>query len=390
MDTSNRKEDKTVAYLSLALQAVVTIGSVYFLHKSINIIKNQFDQKQKGAINAKTNLAKKLKRPEVASFDFSEYELKLLNDVLDSDELNVTFADIGGMEDQLEDVYDNVILPMTLWSKSGHMNSSLSCPSGVLLYGSPGTGKTLTAKALAKETNSTFINIKASSIMEKFVGESDKLVVALFQLGRKLSPTIIFIDEIDTLLRTRSADNNNQVLASVQGLFLTEWDGLQTNAGSQNAPVVILGATNRPMDLDPAFLRRMPVQILTKVPDLNGRIAIFKAQLSKESVDDDVNIIELAEATNNFTGADIKEVIRVAKLQRAKTFLMSFKESQALTKNANNVACDLNDKIGSKPLVRNNFDYALKKCITSVVKATDFSYKLILEDFGKRVQKNNH
>ena len=111
--------------------------------------------------------------------------------------------------------------------------------------------------------------------MDKWVGETDKFITAIFSLARKLAPSVIFMDEVETLLKKRGGDQSSQVMNSAQGVFLSEWDGLTTTNSSSSlllsAPVVVLGATNRPMDLDKAFLRRMPVQIKTKVPDLDAR-----------------------------------------------------------------------------------------------------------------------
>ena len=123
---------------------------------------------------------------------------------------------------------------------------------------------------LVPECAATFISIKASTVMDKWFGESDKLVSALFSLGRKLAPSIIFIDEIETLLKKRDGSDGSLSSAfhSMQGTFLAEWDGLSSSSA---APVVVLGATNRPMDLDKAFLRRMPVSIKMVPPDLAGR-----------------------------------------------------------------------------------------------------------------------
>jgi SpoVK/Ycf46/Vps4 family AAA+-type ATPase len=164
------------------------------------------------------------------------------------------------MKEQLDDIENNIVLPVKMWSMFRNQTNILPCPTGVLLYGLPGTGKTLTAKAIAKEANATFIGLKASTIMDKWFGESDKLVAALFNLAHKLGPTIVFIDEIDTLLSNRgTASQLSPAMHSMQGLFLSEWDGLSSR--KDDSPVIILGATNRPNDLDKAFLRRMPFQI---------------------------------------------------------------------------------------------------------------------------------
>mmetsp|Transcript_3123 Transcript_3123/g.4320 ORF Transcript_3123/g.4320 Transcript_3123/m.4320 type:complete len:425 (-) Transcript_3123:109-1383(-) len=283
--------------------------------------------------NAKAILSKRLKRPDLMLMDFDSYELRIMAEgVIDVDEANVTFKDIGGLDEELEEVKDNVVLPMQIWKYFKHLDSSTSsCPTGVLLYGSPGTGKTLTAKAIAAEAGATFINVKASSVMDKFLGESDKLVSALFKVGRKLAPSVIFIDEIETLLKKRTdSPFNSQAHHTMQGVFLSEWDGLALD--QSKAPVVVLGATNRPNDLDKAFLRRMPVRVNIKMPDNKGRLQIFKAHLARENVSGDVDLEELARQTENCTGSDIKELVRTASMRRKKEFMQQVKEEMEVEK----------------------------------------------------------
>jgi SpoVK/Ycf46/Vps4 family AAA+-type ATPase len=331
------------------------------------------------SVESKQSLAKRLKRDDVLTMTFNSYEARLLNDVLGSEEITVTFEDIGGLAEQVDDIHDNIVLPLQLWNMSKdavEKNEIIPCPTGVLLYGAPGTGKTLIAKAIAKESGATFLNIKASSINDKYFGESDKLASALFSLARKLGPTVIFIDEIETLLRKRGSSDFGGAVPSVQGVFLTEWDGLVVERNQENnnnnnnnshivttrtPPVVVLGATNRPNDIDAAFLRRMPLRVQTLVPDYRGRLEILKAQLKKENLkDSDVDLEEIAEETEGFTGSDLKELIRIAHLQRVKEFKDDLK---AMTKQKNT---DNNSSNKRAPLIPRNwqqsdFMFALKK-----------------------------
>ena len=266
---------------------------------------------------------------------FDSHEIRLLPDVVAVDDIDVSFEDIGGMENQLQEVKDNVVLPFHIYKHFNGSHKVCTSPTGVLLYGAPGTGKTLTAKAIAKECDAVFINVKASTIMDKWVGESDKLITALFSLARKLAPSVIFMDEVETVLKKRGSDNSmGGAMNSAQGVFLSEWDGLSsTNYSSSNSnsnnsgnsfsstgPVVVLGATNRPMDLDKAFLRRMPVQIQTQVPDEEAREAILKNHLKNE-INVDANLKSIAKCTEGFTGSDIRELVRVASLNRLKSIV---------------------------------------------------------------------
>jgi ATPase family AAA domain-containing protein 1 len=315
----------------LSISAGVTI---YLAYRSIEILTRTLDQMEgrgdKDKLSAsKKALADRLGRPEMAELVLDSYESRLVSGVVAAKDIGVSFTDIGGMTSELEEVRDNVVLPMQVWKQFGSKASDMmSCPAGVLLYGKPGTGKTLTAMALASESGASFLNVKSADLMDKFIGESDKLVRALFSLARKIAPTIIFIDEIDTMIRKRE-NNTNEHIASLQGILLSEWDGLKDqNSRCSTAPVVILGATNRPMDLDPAILRRLPVQIKTKMPDLKARVDIFEKLLHKQLCDDgdggvssEVDLKDLAMRTEDYSGSDLREVVRVALSQRTKRSL---------------------------------------------------------------------
>jgi SpoVK/Ycf46/Vps4 family AAA+-type ATPase len=363
----------------ICVQGVVAGALIYYGTKWIsNTLKMEGGD---ASMDSKQSLAKRLKRDDILTMTFNSYEARLLNDVLGSEEITVTFEDIGGLAEQVDDIHDNIVLPLQLWNMSKdsfEKNEIIPCPTGVLLYGAPGTGKTLIAKAIAKESGATFLNIKASSINDKYFGESDKLASALFSLARKLGPTVIFIDEIETLLRKRGCSDFGGAVPSVQGVFLTEWDGLVVERNQENnnnntssigmmrtPPVVVLGATNRPNDIDAAFLRRMPLRVQTMVPDYQGRLEILKAQLKKENFKDtDVDLEEIAEETEGFTGSDLKELIRIAHLQRVKEIKGDLK---SMAKNKNAQSDNNNNSFNKRiPLMPRNwkqsdFMFALKK-----------------------------
>lgn len=215
--------------------------SYFVSSKVLDVLGKMANNGSGEVISARRVLAKRLGRPEIEVMDMNSYEARISVDVFSCDELDISFENVGGMGEEISEVKDNVVLPMQMWKLFKGTSNIAPCPTGVLLYGRPGTGKTLIAKAIVKECAATFINIKASAVMDKWLGESDKLIVALFSLGRKLAPTVIFIDEIDTLLKKREGDQNSNI-SSMQGAFLTEWDGLSSLS---TAPVVVLGATNR-------------------------------------------------------------------------------------------------------------------------------------------------
>jgi SpoVK/Ycf46/Vps4 family AAA+-type ATPase len=210
--------------------------------------------------------------------------------------------------------------------------------SGVLLFGPPGTGKTLLAKSIASSCQSTFLNITASSIYNMYVGEGEKNVKAIFTLARKLSPCIIFLDEMDALMESR--DRSNASKREVINEFMTEWDGV----ASDNRGVMVVGATNRPFDLDDAILRRMPRRIMIDLPSQAQRRAILETHLSGEHVEMELN--ELAERTVNYSGSDIKNLCISA--------AMSALREQQLDQN------------GKRVLRLHHFEQALREVVPSV------------------------
>jgi ATP-dependent 26S proteasome regulatory subunit len=147
-------------------------------------------------------------RPAVADLHLTSYEQTIAMELVAPKDISVSFNDIGGLEDIIEELKEAVIYPLTMSSLYSHASSLLAAPSGVLLYGPPGCGKTMLAKALAHESGACFINLHISTLTEKWYGDSNKLVKAVFSLARKLAPTIVFIDEIDAVLGTRRSNEH--------------------------------------------------------------------------------------------------------------------------------------------------------------------------------------
>ena len=181
----------------------------------------------------------------------------------------VTWNDIIGLQEVKQQLLENIIYPQL----RPDMFTGLRAPTrGMLLYGPPGNGKTMIAKAVATECKSTFFNVSASSLMSKWVGDSERLMRHLFGLAAIYSPSIIFIDEIDSMLTSRSS-TENEAARRVKTEFLVQLDGV----GSSQGRILVIGATNRPFDLDEAALRRMTKRIYIGLPDLAAR----EAQLNK-------------------------------------------------------------------------------------------------------------
>jgi len=194
---------------------------------------------------------------------------------------------------------------------------------GILLYGPPGTGKSFLAAACATETSGTFYSLSAANIISKWMGESERLVKSLFELARKNKPSVIFIDEIDSLLSARSEGENDST-KRVKTQFLIEMDGV----GKDDQGILVLGATNIPWDLDPAVRRRFQKKIYIPLPDETARRVLIKLQLGKDTPNNITidEIDELAKRTEGFSGSDIKTLAQDAiyeplrKCQAAKYF----------------------------------------------------------------------
>lgn len=216
---------------------------------------------------------------------------------------NINWKHIGGLKNQIREIQEVVELPLKkpeLFKQVG-----ISPPKGILLHGPPGTGKTLLAKAVAQSTDSTFIEIVASELVQKFIGEGAKLVKEIFQLAREKAPSIVFIDEIDALAAKRieiGTSGEREVQRTFMQL-LAELDGFKPLGN-----VKIIGATNRKDILDPAVIRpgRLDRLIHIPVPDLEGRKQILKIHTKNMTLNDDINVKDVLMRMENFSGAEIK------------------------------------------------------------------------------------
>ncbi|KAL5604434.1 hypothetical protein BROUX41_002406 [Berkeleyomyces rouxiae] len=267
-----------------------------------------------------------VKRFRVEDLALNEYENVIALDVVSPDDIPVGFVNIGGLDDIIEELKESVIYPLTMPKLYSHAGPLLSAPSGVLLYGPPGCGKTMLAKALAKESGASFINLHISTLTEKWYGDSNKLVRAVFSLARKMQPAIIFIDEIDAVLRTR-ASSDHEASGMVKAEFMALWDGLVSASSSgQPARIVVLGATNRMHDIDEAILRRMPKKFPVPLPAKDQRQRILELILANTKTDaENFSIDYLIKVTAGMSGSDIKEACRDAAMVPVREFLRNNK-----------------------------------------------------------------
>src|SRR5664280_2379856 len=228
---------------------------------------------------------------------------------------HVTYEDIGGLQRELGMVRELIELPLRhpeIFQKLG-----IDPPKGVLLFGSPGTGKTLMAKAVANETDAYFINISGPEIMSKFYGESEQHLRELFKEGSDNAPAIIFIDEIDAIAPKRS-EVTGEVERRVVAQLLSLMDGLEARG-----QVVVIAATNRPEAIDPALRRpgRFDREIEIGVPDRAGRVEILQIHMRNMPIAQDVNLESLADRMHGFVGADVNALCKEAAIKALRRYL---------------------------------------------------------------------
>ena len=231
----------------------------------------------------------------------------------------VTWEDVGGLEEVKQELKEAVEWPLKYPVVFAQLQTKP--PKGILLFGPPGTGKTMLAKAVANESECNFISVKGPELLSKWVGESEKGVREIFRKARQASPSIIFFDEVDALVPKRGTYmGSSHVTESVVSQILTELDGLE-----ELKNVTVIGATNRPDMLDPALMRpgRMERHIYVPPPDAESRKKIFAVYLrdAETLLADDVRIDDLIDKTEHYVGADIEALVREAKLAAMREFI---------------------------------------------------------------------
>ena len=265
----------------------------------------------------------------------------------------VAYEDIGGLRDEIQKVREMIELPLRhpeIFEKLG-----IEAPKGVLLFGPPGTGKTLLAKAVASESNSHFISISGPEIMSKFYGESEARLREIFKEAREKAPSIIFIDEIDSIAPKRE-EVTGEVERRVVSQLLSLMDGLEGRG-----KVIVIAATNRPNAIDPALRRpgRFDREIEIKVPDKRGRLEILQIHARNMPLDTDVDQDKIAGVTHGYVGADVEYLCKEAAMKCLRRLLpeLNLEDEKVPPETLEKLVINMND-----------FDYATREITPSAMR----------------------
>lgn len=242
--------------------------------------------------------------------------------------VNVRWETIAGLEEAKHLLQEAVVLP--LWMPD-YFKGIRRPWKGVLMFGPPGTGKTMLAKAVASECNTTFFSVSASTLSSKYRGESEKMVRILFEMARYYSPSTIFFDEIDALAGSRGAASEHEASRKVKTELMVQMDGVdgsdegedENGEKIERKTVIVLAATNTPWDLDEALRRRLEKRIYIPLPEEDGRKELFRINMQGVEIDDDVDLDELSSKSNGYSGADVANVCRDASMMSVRRIMES-------------------------------------------------------------------
>ena len=287
---------------------------------------------------------------------------------------DVSFDDIAGNDTAKDLLQEAVLLPILM---PEYFQGIRRPWKGVMMFGPPGTGKTMLAKAVATQGGTTFFNVSASSLASKYRGDSEKLVRILFEMARFYAPSTIFFDEIDSLGGKRGESSEHEASRRVKTELLVQMDGISSCEG-EGKIVMVLAATNRPWDLDEALRRRLEKRIYIPLPNSECRKQLFEINLKNVSLENDAELQGIVSKTQGYSGADIASLCRDAAMMPMRRNLMKMRNKGGI--NADLVAKMKEDV--DVPISANDFKEALKNTSKSVSDTDLENYKKWMDTFG--------
>ncbi|XP_064550288.1 spastin isoform X1 [Drosophila montana] len=325
--------------------------------------RNTPPQRSRTPINNNAASGSGASTPMISVKGVEQKLVQLILDEIVEGGAKVEWSDIAGQDVAKQALQEMVILP----SVRPELFTGLRAPAkGLLLFGPPGNGKTLLARAVATECSATFLNISAASLTSKYVGDGEKLVRALFAVARHMQPSIIFIDEVDSLLSERSS-NEHEASRRLKTEFLVEFDGLPGNPEGDR--IVVLAATNRPQELDEAALRRFTKRVYVSLPGVQTRELLLSRLLQKQGSPLDTEALaRLAKITDGYSGSDLTALAKDAALEPIREL------------NVEQVKCL--DISAMRPITEKDFHNSLKRIRRSVAPQSLNSYEKWSQDYG--------
>jgi len=266
------------------------------------------------------------------------------DDLIIKDKPKISWDEVVGLEDAKRALMESIVYPAQRPDLF-----PLGWPRGILLYGPPGNGKTLIAAATASEIAGYFINVDAASMMSKWLGEAEKNVAKLFSMARKITqkenvPVILFVDELDSLLGTRTNEVGGEI--RVKNQFLSEMDGI--NSKSKEIQMYVIGATNKPWSLDWPFLRRFQKRIFIGLPDHDARYQMFRLYTSPLNVDGNLKLDELAKVSETYSASDIRDICQSVQLRVVNELFASGKANDGNSKTRSITMSDFKDSLKNR------------------------------------------
>jgi len=314
---------------------------------------------------------------DVSGFDSGLVTLIENGIILQDETPSVSFQRVAGLSDAKSLLFEAIVWPV----KNPKLFEGIRRPSrGICMFGPPGTGKTMLAKAVASECKTTFFNVSSAVLTSKYRGDSEKLVKILFDVARARAPSTIFIDEVDSICSRRGASDEHEASRRAKSELLVQMDGL--SSGIDDKLVVVLAATNFPWDLDEALIRRLEKRIYIPLPDFDACLNLLQTLLADIHVDENVKLEDVAQKLKGYSGSDIANVCRDAAMAPMRElFRKKVAESGGIPMAQ---IPEVNDDVPDLIITMEHFDAAIHKIMPSVSEDKLLLYENWMKKYGSK------